>query len=388
MKSAIDKISKILLTALRIETCEDAYSEKLCANEEDLPLLYNFSKEYDLAHIVANALEKAELLEENSEIKKLFFKERDIAIMRYEQRRYEIEAICKAFNDAKIPFILLKGAYLQKFYKSEWMRTSCDIDVLVEESNLNFAIQTLKDKLNYSCESVSKHDAQMFAPSGVHLELHFSLVGDVNYYEYKTLFEKVWENENDGDSFNRIMKGEFFYTYFILHMAKHVKEGGCGIRPFLDLYLIRKNMGLDSETCKNLLKEIKLYTFAKGAESLSEVWFSLKKPTAQDKDLEDYIFTGGLYGTVQNRVSIQTGRKNGKLNFIISRIFLPYEKLKSYYPILEKRKILTPFYQIKRWFSLLSKEKRQSAKIELKTALNQKETHSQKIEKLFKNLEL
>jgi hypothetical protein len=50
--------------------------------------------------------------------------------------KHEFERICLVLEKAKIPHIPLKGSVLRKLYKEPWLRTSCDIDILVQEETL------------------------------------------------------------------------------------------------------------------------------------------------------------------------------------------------------------------------------------------------------------
>ena len=390
MKILMENELNALFLALRYEVVGDDFSceENFSFKNVDLSLLYNLSKGYDLAHIVADALDKKGLLDGNEEVKKLFIKERNMAIVRYEQRSYEYGEIQKAFIENEIPFFPLKGVVIQDLYPKKWMRTSCDIDVLVKEDHLNLAVQVLKEKLNYTLDKISKHDAQLISPSGVHLELHYSLLDGEMKSKHFDLFEKVWEFDANNQSFERRMADEFFYGYFILHMARHVKEGGCGIKPFLDALLILEKANLNKEKCYEFLSKIELLAFAKEVESLLAVWFKDKKPTKLDKEFANFVILGGLYGTMENRVYVQTKRKKGKARLVMSRIFLPYEQLKFQYPIVQKHKILVPFYQVRRWFNLLNKNKRKLAKKEFETTISQNAKRGEKIEKLLKQLEL
>ena len=270
-------------------------------DSEALETLYKISKMHDLAHLVGDALEKNGLLGENTEIKSKFLREKSIAISRYEQRRYEYDKIIKVLEKAKIPFIPLKGAIIQDLYPEAWMRTSCDIDILVKEDNLNLAIETLKSELKYTCDSIGGHDAQMVAPSGVHLELHYTLLpGEANSTQ-KDFFERVWEFDEKSEGFNRRMSSEHFYGYFLMHMANHLKVGGCGVRPFLDFYLMLEKGKFDLTKQEKTLQALGLFAFTKAVKSLAEVWFLGKDATELDKEFERYVLSGGVYGTMQNR---------------------------------------------------------------------------------------
>ena len=74
---------------------------------------------------------------------------------------------------------------------------------------------------------------------------------------------------------------------------------------------------------------------------------------------------GGVYGSTDNRVAIQQKKRGGRLGYVFSRMFIPYEKLKRYYPILEKHKWLTPFMQIRRWFMIFKPDVAKMAKREM-----------------------
>ena len=108
---------------------------------EILPALFKLAKRHDLAHLIGDALDKNGLLEEGSEAQKRFLRERNMAVYRYEQIQHEFEQICDVLVKAEIAFIPLKGSVIRPLYPEPWMRTSCDIDILVKEENLSAAIE-------------------------------------------------------------------------------------------------------------------------------------------------------------------------------------------------------------------------------------------------------
>lgn len=384
----MEKVADILFALLRFEICGTELCDdvKNSIDEEDLPRLFKISKRHDLAHLIADALDKNGLFFQNAEAKKRFLQERTLAIFRYEQRRYEYTQICETFEKERIPFIPLKGAIIQDLYPEPWMRTSCDIDILVKEDDLNVAVAVLKKNLEYNCDFIGGHDAQIFAPNGVHLELHYRLLEDDASPQQQTFFESIWSNATNNSRFQRCMTNEHFYEYFLLHTAKHVKAGGCGVRPFLDIWLLRKKMIFDNQALKKILKETGLETFAKAVESLANVWFSGAKATKLDEELAQYVLTGGVYGTMENRVAVQTNRKKGKIRYTLSRIFLPYNELKYKYPTLKKHPILFPFYQVRRWFNLLNKDRRKASVREWNEIVNGDKEKTERVANLLKDL--
>ena len=98
---------------------------------EGLPALFALAKKHDLAHLVGDALDRNGFLSDGAEMRKPFLRERNMAVYRYEQQQYDFEQICDTLEDAQIPFLPLKGSVLRGYYPEAWMRTSCDIDILV-----------------------------------------------------------------------------------------------------------------------------------------------------------------------------------------------------------------------------------------------------------------
>ncbi len=384
-----EDLLKKFFALLRYELIsENQPIEKDFISFDELPILYGFSKRYDLAHLVGDALEKNGLLDQSEQAKTHFLNERNVAVLRYEQKQYEFEQICSVLENAKIPFVPLKGAIIQNMYPEPWMRTSCDIDILVKKEDLSLATQLLKQDLSYTGDFVGTHDAQLYSPNGVHLELHFTLTTNKATPVQQKAFENVFNYDATNQSFKRKMSYEDFYGYFVLHTAMHLREGGCGIRPLLDIWLMQQQPDYDKAKCDQLLLDIGLLTFEKAINNLLQVWFFNKDATLLDKQLEEFIIAGNLYGTTENNVLVKTKRKKGKLRFLLSRIFIPYNDLKIQYPKLQKCPILFLYYQVKRWFNLLNKEKRNRVKNELNLTIKANTEKSQQIANLFKELQL
>ncbi|MGN1053578.1 MAG: nucleotidyltransferase family protein [Candidatus Scatosoma sp.] len=325
-----------------------------------LSALYRVSKKHDIAHLVGDALIKNGLIE-NGDIKSQFQNQIVMAVYRYENLNYELGRICELLEESEIPFIPLKGAVIRKFYPEPWMRTSCDIDILVHEEDLERATAMLKEKLGYTYERKEKgsHDMQMYSLSGVHLELHYTLLEEGRLLKADKILSNIWnyaEEERKG-SFQKRFSDEAFYFYHMAHMAKHFMIGGCGIKPFVDLWILNrsKKNKIDKEKRDELLLNGGLFKFAKEVETLSEVWFEGIEHTETTKQMEKYVLQGGVYGTMQNRVVVQQVKSGSKFKYTISRIWLPYDTLKFLYPVLQKQKWLFLFCQVRRWFRLLFK---------------------------------
>ena len=339
-------------------------TEKALFSEEQLPHLMAVSKKHDISHLVALGLKQNSLISKDDvEIDKSIFK----AVYRYEQLNYEYKRLCSVLESAGIDFIPLKGSVLRKYYPEPWMRTSCDIDILVHSDALDRATAHLVKTLKYVKKERTSHDISLFSPGGRHIELHFDLVEEGKANRADDILNSVWKNVSLRENYNHWyeMTDEFFYFYHIAHMAKHFGGGGCGIRPFIDLWILDRIGGVNQSKRDVLLTQGNLLQFANAARKLSRVWFDQEKADKLSLKMQKYILYGGVYGSADNRLAVQQNKRGGRIGYILYRIFVPYVQLKRFYPILERHRWLTPFFRIRHWFRLLNPDTAKRAKREV-----------------------
>ena len=330
--------------------------------------IYALSKKHDLSHMVGHALKSTKIQLED-EIKKAFDKDVNVAVFRYMKSNYELENVSKALSKAQIPYMPLKGSVLRKYYNEPWLRTSCDIDVLVKREDVERAKETLTKELGYECLiATTLHDVSMMSPSGIHFELHFELKEE--FFKESACLTNVWNDENvvKISEYEYEMTNEMFLFYHIYHMAKHFKLGGCGIKPLLDLWIIKNKMGYDEEKALELLAAEGFDKFYKNAVELSNVWFENGEHTLVTKNMENFILNGGVYGSIEQGLAVSQGEKGGGLKYLWRRAFLPYSRLIIAYPSLKKCPPLYPFYQVCRWFRVAFGGGRKRAINELKAS--------------------
>ena len=388
------EISSIMFALLRSEIQETGLGEdvKNFITSEALPALFALSKKHDLAHLVGDALDRNGLLSEDSEMRKRFLRERSMAVYRYEQQQYDFEQICDTLEDAQIPFLPLKGSVLRGYYPEAWMRTSCDIDILVQADILDKAAQVVCDRLGYiRAEHPTAYELSLHTQSGVHIELHFDLTdGGLNECGREILSNILAYTEpTSGKAYQLQLNDDVFYFYHIAHMAKHFEHGGCGVRPFLDLWILNHRAGFDKQGGETLLQQNGLFTFAKACEKLSESWFGSADYDDVGRQMEDYLLVGGTYGTIENLVSIQQAKKGGKVKYLLSRIFISNKELRVKYPKLNDRPWLAPVYHVKRWLKpLTDKKTRKRSMHELEKTSNVTQDEKQAQEALLQRLGL
>lgn len=318
---------------------------------QTLSAVYRLSEQHDMSHMMGAALSRADIPKGEETAK--FEKKLWLALSRYERIRHEQDRICETLEQAEIPFIPLKGAVIRRYYPEPWLRTSCDIDVLVQEHDVDRAITALKETLQYTVsERRSYHDVSLYSPGKVHLELHF------NIKEGKPRFDKVLINAWNyalpvaGKTYHHEFTLPFLKFHLLAHAAYHFLSGGCGFKPLIDLWLLDKEIPDDTEFCE-LLEQSGLTVFTEKIRKLYKVWFENEKTDTTCEAMQAYILSGGVYGTTKNKVAVRQQLDGGKWGYVHSRLFISYEFLQYQYPIIKKHRWLSPVMQVCRWFRLL-----------------------------------
>lgn len=355
---------------------------------EESKALYELSKYHDLAHIVGSALSKVrvELL---AEAKTMFQKQMLTAVFRYETIKYEYDRICNALETAKISFVPLKGLVVRKYYPEPWMRTSCDIDILVHEEDLDRAVEALVSNIGYACDGKRNyHDVSLYSGSGVHLELHFSIKETMDSID--GLLDKVWEycEVCDGKIYEHRQSEEYLMFHLIAHMSYHFTHGGCGVKSLVDIYLLERGLRYDKDKLTEICESCGINRFRESVLELIGVWFENRPHTELTQAMERYIVKGGAYGTAEQSMALEQSKMGGKGKYLLSRIFMPYESLKIKYPRLENRRWLTPIYQLRRWFSALFGGRTGRSVRELRTVKRMDGEESEAIVELMKKVGL
>ncbi|MBO5461968.1 MAG: nucleotidyltransferase family protein [Clostridia bacterium] len=359
----MEQVVKVMMHIIKCVIQETPLDKeiKTVLTEDFLNEIYKVSFLHDMAHIISTTLDKYELLPEG-EIAEKFREQELTAIYRYERLNFEYRKICETLENAEINFIPLKGAVLRELYPEPWMRTSCDIDILVRRDDLKKAESVLERELQYTKEYVGTHDITLRSVNGVSTELHYDLVEDNRAKDSPEVLKNIWESSHLKENYKyfHIMDKDMFYFYHIAHIAKHFEVGGCGIRPLLDLWLMDNKGNYWDTRSENLLKQGGLLKFSYAIRNLSDVWFSGKEHDEITLKLQQYILQGGVYGTEENHILMRTQKSGGRIRYILSRIFVPYVNLKYEFAILQKYRFLTPVFEVYRWILFILKGNKQS----------------------------
>lgn len=317
--------------------------------ELNIKKIYALSKKHDLAHIVFYAVLKEGLInadnEDYSKLNKIIL----AAISRYKQQDHELNRIRNCFQKESINFVPLKGSIIRDYYPEPWMRSSCDLDILVHEEDLNKASNSLLS-LGYTTNGVRNYHDISFFLNNVHVELHFNICE--NNKQFDSVLRDVWDNVEKFVGYELRESSAYFMFHHVAHMAYHFLSGGCGVRPVLDLWILRKKYQYDEKLLFVFLDRCHLVPFYNNMCLLSEIWFGKEKHNETTLKIEQYIMDGGLYGTSEKAATSGIAlHKGNRLNYKLSIVFPSYESMCNMYPSLKKHKILLPFCYINRVFA-------------------------------------
>lgn len=331
-----------------VKLTEEEYS---LYSSELLPDLQQLCKRHDILHLLILGLKTNGLIpKEDMGMLQHILK----AVYRVERMNNEYENLCDILEKARIPFIPLKGSVIRSYYPEIWMRTSCDIDILVHEENIERVKSILVNEHGYIYNKEDPHDISFFTPQNIHVELHHKLIEERFGYESAMLLKDIWDMVSIREKYDfwYEMPDEIYYFYHIAHMAKHFEHGGCGIRAFIDLVILDNIQGAEKDKRDRVLEKGNLLKFADNVRKLSRIWFENEEYNPFFEQIEEYIVRGGAYGNKENYVIVQQQKRGGRMKYALSKIFLPYNLLKYHYPILQKHRWLTPVMEVRRWFRL------------------------------------
>ena len=336
-KEAQHILIEILYSAINEVEDREALEKKI--TPEILLSVCRLAKKHDLSYIVSSFVSRAGI-EVDRELQAKLQQEEIVSVYRYEQMQYAFGEICRAFDEAEIAYIPLKGSVIRPFYPCEEMRTSCDIDILIHEEDLRSAINCLEEK-GFRCGDREYHDVSLFSPNNVHLELHFSI--QENMENLDAVLKDAWRHTAPIGGSRHAFSEEFFAFHIYAHMAYHFVSGGCGMRSLLDIWVIEHRMGISHSHAKELLQKAGIYQFASEMSELAERCFTRNDIDSFSDTVLTYIFQGGVYGSTENHIAVDKSKTGGLAGYVIKRLFLPYKTMAILYPVLLKAPYLLPF---------------------------------------------
>ena len=355
--------------------------------KKQLPIIYMLAQKQGLIHMLALACKRQGLLGEDAlseELKKSIRK----TLLRYEIFAAEEQQIYAQLERAKIGYVPLKGSVIRSHYKEPWLRTSNDIDVLVKETDVERAKELLQNELGYELIKNNYHDIALRSPSNIVVELHFTITE--NEPSMDRMLGQVWEHVHpvEEQSYRYEMEPEFLFFHVMAHMLYHFKHGGCGVRFFIDLWILQGALAIDMQKVNTWFQACEMDVFAEHVMHLAAIWFGEGMHDEVSISMQEYILNGGLYGTTQSKVMAQKANAKGEATYLFQRVFQPYRELAAAYPTLRKHPWLYPYYTICRWTKLLRVSEAKKAKEELSISKDTNADRVKALAELFQTLNI
>ena len=301
------------------------------------------------------------------------------------QRDDAINKVCAALDGCGVPYVLLKGAVLRHLYPEITLRTSCDMDVLVREEDLEKAVGALEAATDFRAVKRAYHDISM-VNSRVHLELHFSI--KENAENLDGLLKRAWDYaEPTGDGERYSFTPEYQIFYIVAHMCHHFLHGGLGVRSFLDLWLLENRTDFDEKTVRSMCDRCGILTFYEECCALARCWLEKAPHTGTTAMFEQACLYGGVFGSEQFKAAARQKDQRG-LRYLLRRVFPPAYQVREFYGDGSGKKHTLAYYYAKRLFSWTGKKRRAQLKSQMDAILSSDREYLDRTSKLLKRLGL
>ncbi len=278
----------------------------------------------------------------------------------------QVSHVLSIFNENNIPVIVLKGLVIRDLYPKSELRTMGDADILVHEKDL-LKVSKILMGLGYKEEGRNAFHIE-FGKGTSHIEVHWTLANESMFNGIVEFKNELWSNSvavNIGKSHALSMCDEDLLLYLFIHMAKHLKYSGFGIRQVCDVVLLIEDRW-QFINWRRFLNKSKRSGVEKFTLSMFIICNKLFKMTIP-KDLNEYIafddkyidvlideiFSNGVHGKVdkaleRSKILTSNNENNSVFKSIKDMYFPSIDKLSDKYEYVNKNKILLPFAWIHR----------------------------------------
>ena len=285
-------------------------------------------------------------------------------LLKSEAQQRSLENLRKAFREAGIDHMLLKGSRMKGLYPKPELRYMGDVDILIRLDQYD-RIRTIMQDLGYTEKPDSDHELPWLS-DGLYVELHKRLIPSYN----KDLFAYYgdgWKLAVAGEGCEYTMKPEDEWIYLFTHFAKHYRDGGVGCRYVVDLWLWRRNYpNMDEGYIRNVLQTMQIGEFYENTLALIDYWFADGPGNPTLDVITEFIFASGSWGGGNARLLSQMVRDakhsplgfSGRLVYLWTIAFQPADVLKWKYPVLMKHRWMLPLVWLYRPFHKVFRERK------------------------------
>lgn len=244
---------------------------------------------------------------------------------------YAHTLINELMNQAKIPYVILKGCASAEYYDDPLLRTMGDVDFYVPSSYFERADKLLL-KNGFQSNNINHEYEKAYTKDGVIYELHNTINGvpggkvgiKISHY-FDDVFDKAELKHFDLAEY--YSPSPFHHgLVMLLHVARHMITGGIGLRHFCDWAVFVDKVDNDFVPMfEDKLKQVGLWRFAQIISQFCALYLGatycswmgkIEKELLQD--LNEDIFAGGNFGHKDlkraDEAKFITSRKKGGVN--------------------------------------------------------------------------
>ena len=234
-------------------------------------------------------------------------------------------------NQAKIPYVILKGCASAEYYDDPLLRTMGDVDFYVPASCFEKADKLLL-KNGFKSNEIDHEYEKAYTKDNVIFELHNTVngvpggkVGVIIRHYFDDVFEKAKLKHFDLAEY--YSPSPFHHgLIMLLHVARHMITSGIGLRHFCDWAVFVDKVGNDFVSIfEDKIKQVGLWRFAQIMTQFctaylglpQQIWTGNTEKHLLDQ-IKDDIFTGGNFGhkdlSRADEAKFITSRKKGGVN--------------------------------------------------------------------------
>lgn len=267
-------------------------------------------------------------------------------------------------------YFTVKGFSVAENYPKPALRTMADCDIVTRREDMKEVITTLRS-LGFSGSVTTTHEQWGGERNQLHFEVHDRLVQEG---EYASPTQAAFFNRYDKYVTNHSLDSSFHFLFLLMHLRKHFLNRGVGIRQFMDLaVMIRNVQTLRWDWMEEQLCALGLADYAHACYALVDRWFGIKAPIdyplMEDNFAElvtEKILSNGVFGfsnKENRRVNGQTALLITKGPFwlrkakiVLKKAFLNYEIMRGYpgYSFVDGKPWLLPIAWGKRFTMILT----------------------------------
>ena len=271
-------------------------------------------------------------------------------------------SVIRGLEEAGIWYMPLKGAVLKNYYPRFGMREMSDYDILFDAMRAGDVKRIMKNTgFTGKNFGTGNHDVYYKKPL-CNFEMHRRLFGISHDKRFYTYYIDVKDRliKDKGNNYGYHFIPEDFYVYMTVHEYKHYSAGGTGLRSLLDVYVFLKKFEgtLDFNYISGEVNKLGISEFELKNRTLALNLFGNNELTDENREMLEYILHSGAYGTLENSVKNTLneygGGTQGKVKYLLTKIFPSVKSMKDTYPFFCEHKVLYPLLIIYRLLKALT----------------------------------